>query len=73
MPVPEELGNTARTGINAMAQNPVCLGLLILSLAVLAVIYFATEAQRKRQHEEFTTIYQRCLSATVTTDEKMPQ
>ena len=70
----ENVRDVATSAIDAMRSNPMCLALLILSLSFVAVVYFSSQANRARQHDEFMTLYGRCLSAQTTrTDERMPQ
>jgi hypothetical protein len=57
----EEASKVASSAIDALKSNPMCLALLILSLAFMSGTVFVAKGNRERQHEEMLSIYSRCF------------
>ena len=60
VPVGEELGQTARSAIDALKTTPVMLGLLIFNVLWLAVIAWVVFKNGERWQETINTVLKMC-------------
>ena len=57
--VVEEIGQTSRTAISALASNPVVLGLIIFSGAMLGINIWTVNTAAERWHSTFDMLMKR--------------
>lgn len=61
MSIPEEVGGTARSAIEALKTSPGLLVLVLLQVLTMAVVYFATQHAQERNQEREIMILNRCF------------
>lgn len=57
----EEFGKATTSTVEALKGSPVCLVVMMLSLAFAVLTFYALQEDRTRQHLETVSLYERCF------------
>jgi hypothetical protein len=58
---PEQVGKVATSAIDALKASPALLVLVLLQMAILGVLYFATQANQQRAYAREMAMLERCF------------
>lgn len=56
--VPEQVGESARTFMTIMKDNPLSLALVVMNLCLLGFVYFFAQSAKEERQTELQLLYQ---------------